>query len=89
MRQSSTIRRSKVPKKLGMAPQRVLGICMLIIGILLAAGTAIHNANVDPGNTSGAARLGSSGSWYVLAGIGIALTGFILAVLGLRKRTRP
>jgi hypothetical protein len=72
-------RSSKAPKKIGMAPQRVLGICLLVAGIIiLAIGVASNNAST--------AKLGLPNSWFVLGGISITLVGFILTVLGLRSR---
>jgi len=89
MRQSKSQRRGKKdPPKIRMAPQRVLGICLVIAGIIiLAIGAASHKAPVDAATGSGAAGISLSNSWYILGGIGITLFGFILAVLGLRSRT--
>jgi uncharacterized membrane protein len=87
MGQSPPMRRSnKAPKKLGMAPQRILGICLIVVGIvILAIGMAIQKTP-DATAGSGSTSFSLSNSWYILGGIGITLFGFILAVLGLRSR---
>jgi hypothetical protein len=70
--------------KVAMAPQRILGF------VLLAAGAALLAFGMSTAHAAGAPAAGNGPlerieNWYVFVGLGIALVGFILAVIGHRR----
>jgi hypothetical protein len=87
MASSSSLRRKTSGKSPGMTPQRIIGICMLLVGVsLFVVGLAVpHTA--DPLATTTPGSFSRVSTWYALGGIAIALLGFILAVFGMQTRS--
>jgi len=87
MASSSSIRRNKHSvKSRPIAPQRIVGICMILAGItLFIVGMATLQA-ADPLATTTPGSFSRVSTWYALTGILLSLVGFILAVFGPRTR---
>ncbi len=66
-----------------MSPQRILGIVLLIVGIvLLAFGLHASNSAVDQVSNTFIGRFTQTTMWYIIGGIGLAVIGLLVSLFG-------
>lgn len=70
-----------------MNSQRVFGAALLIVGvILLIAGMSASNSVADRLSDTFTGRFTQATMWYIIGGIGAALLGLFVILLGARGR---
>lgn len=70
-----------------MNSQRIFGAALLIVGVtLLIAGMSASNSVADRVSDTFTGRFTQATMWYILGGIGAALLGLFVILLGARGR---
>jgi hypothetical protein len=73
-------------KVAAMVPQRITGLILLAIGIILFIfGLNATHALADSVNESFTGRYTDKTMWYIIGGLALALTGAGLASFGVRR----
>lgn len=71
-----------------MSPQRIAGIVLLVLGVvLLIFGINSSNSVVDQVSEGVTGRFTDTTMWYIVGGIVLGLTGLALSVMGKRSLT--
>jgi hypothetical protein len=70
-----------------MNPQRIFGIVMIVIGvILLIVGMNSSHSLADQVSNTFTGRFTQATTWYILGGIALALLGLLMALITGRGR---
>lgn len=70
-----------------MSPQRITGILLLVIGVvLLIIGMNASHSVSDQVSRTFTGRFTQATTWYIVGGIASALIGLLLMVIGVRGR---
>ncbi len=70
-----------------MSPQRILGIVLLIVGVVvLVLGINASHSVADQVSNTFTGRFTKGTTWYIIGGIGIAAVGLVMTLLGMRGR---
>jgi type II secretory pathway component PulK len=70
-----------------MNPQRILGIVMLLLGVILAiVGMNSSHSVADQVSNTFTGRFTQTTTWYILGGIALALLGLFMALFTGRGR---
>ena len=70
-----------------MNPQRIFGIVLLVVGvILLIVGMNSSDSVADQVSETFTGRFTRATMWYILGGIGLALVGLFMALIGGRGK---
>ena len=70
-----------------MNPRRIFGIVLLLVGvILLIVGMNASHSVADRVSNTFTGRFTEGTTWYILGGIGLALVGLFMALMGGRGR---
>jgi uncharacterized membrane protein YidH (DUF202 family) len=71
-----------------MGPQRILGIVLLIVGIvLLAFGLHASNSAADQITNTFMGRFTQTTMWYIIGGIALAVIGLLVSLFGPRGKS--
>jgi drug/metabolite transporter (DMT)-like permease len=71
-----------------MSTQRIFGIVLLVVGvILLTVGINASHSVADRVSDTFTGRFTQATTWYIVGGIGSALLGLLMALLGGRGKT--
>ncbi len=72
-----------------MSPQRIVGIVLIVVGVVLAViGFNASDSVADQVHETFTGRFTDSTTWYILGGIGVGLLGLLMvAVRGGGKAT--
>ena len=70
-----------------MIPQRILGIVLLVVGvILLVVGMNSSHSVADQVSNTFTGRFTQATTWYIVGGIGSALLGVLMVLVGARGK---
>jgi len=70
-----------------MDSQRILGVVILVVGIvLLAIGINASNSAVDQISNTFLGRFTQATTWYIVGGIGAGLFGLLMLLMGGRGK---
>jgi len=71
-----------------MSTQRIFGIVLLVVGvILLIVGINASHSVADRVSDTFTGRFTQATTWYIVGGIGSALLGLLMVLLGGRGKT--
>lgn len=71
-----------------MSPQRILGIALLVVGVvLLVIGMNSSHSMADQLSNTFTGRFTDNTTWYIVGGIVLAITGASLAMFGQRGKS--
>jgi hypothetical protein len=71
-----------------MNPQRIFGIVLLVVGvILLIVGMNSSHSVADQVSETFTGRFTKATTWYIVGGIGSALLGLLMVLFGARGKT--
>ena len=71
-----------------MNPQRILGVVLLIVGVILfIVGMNSSHSVADRVSNTFTGRFTEATTWYIVGGIAAALLGLLMALLGGRGKT--
>jgi Protein of unknown function (DUF3185) len=70
-----------------MSPQRILGIVLLIVGIVLFIfGMNASHSFADQAKNTFTGRFTQETSWYIFGGLALGLVGLLMTIFGVRGR---
>ncbi len=70
-----------------MSPQRVVGVVLLVVGVaLLIIGLNSSGSVADQISETFTGRFTKATTWYIIGGIGSAVLGLIMVLVGINKR---
>ncbi len=70
-----------------MPAQRIIGIVLLIVGvILLMMGMNASDSVADRVSETFTGRFTDTTTWYIVGGIGAALLGLLMVLVGVKRR---
>jgi branched-subunit amino acid permease len=70
-----------------MSPQRIVGIVLIVVGVVLAViGFNASDSVADQVSETFTGKLTESTTWYILGGIGLAVLGGLMAAAPWGKR---
>ena len=71
-----------------MSPQRMIGVVLLVVGIaLIIIGVNASNSVADQVSETFTGKFTESTTWYLIGGIGAALTGLLMVLFGVKGKS--
>jgi uncharacterized protein DUF3185 len=71
-----------------MNPQRILGVVLLVVGVILfIVGMNSSHSVADRVSNTFTGRFTEATTWYIVGGIAAALLGLLMALVGGRGKT--
>jgi Protein of unknown function (DUF3185) len=71
-----------------MSPQRILGIVLLIVGVIvLVVGMNASHSAADQLSSTFTGKFTDSTNWYIIGGIASAILGLLLVLFGVRGKS--
>jgi len=70
-----------------MSPQRILGVVLLVVGIiLLIVGSNASHSVTDQVSNTFTGKFTQATMWYIIGGIAMALVGLLMVLFGVRDK---
>jgi Protein of unknown function (DUF3185) len=71
-----------------MSPQRILGILLLVVGVVvLVMGMNASHSVTDQVSNTFTGRFTGTTMWYILGGLAAGLVGLLMVVFGVRGKS--
>ncbi|CAN5434600.1 hypothetical protein BH09PLA1_BH09PLA1_03560 [soil metagenome] len=71
-----------------MSPQRILGVVLLVVGIvLIIVGVNASHSIADKVSDTFTGKFTESTTWYLIGGIGAAITGLLMVLFGAKGKS--
>jgi len=69
-----------------MSPQRLVGVVLLVVGVaLIVIGANASHSVADQVSDTFTGKFTQSTTWYLVGGVGAALTGLLMVLFGVKK----
>jgi hypothetical protein len=67
-----------------MAPQRIIGVVLLVVGVaLLVIGMNASHSVADQVHNTFTGRFTDATTWYIVGGIGLGVIGLLMTLFGM------